>query len=99
MGISGQRAPTDARLLPAEHASQKPIARGSKVDPQSPRENAPVGSTKIEPTTPNDAQGLRIGDDIRADKVEALRQAIAEGRYKVSPLQIAMAMIRDGLGW
>jgi|HubBroStandDraft_6_1064221.scaffolds.fasta_scaffold2179460_1 negative regulator of flagellin synthesis FlgM len=33
--------------------------------------------------------------DIRQDKVEALRQAVQSGEYKVDPAQIADAMIRQ----
>jgi negative regulator of flagellin synthesis FlgM len=33
--------------------------------------------------------------DIRQDKVEALRQAIQNGEYKVDPAQIAEAMIQQ----
>jgi negative regulator of flagellin synthesis FlgM len=42
--------------------------------------------------------GLSGLPDLRQDRVVALQQAIAEGRYNVSPQQIAQAMSSELLG-
>lgn len=42
---------------------------------------------------------LREVGDLRNEKVEPLRRAIADGTYAVSPTQIAEAMRSDLAGW
>lgn len=80
---------------------------GIKSPQRTPSETAPTAST--DPAVGEDAatlsvDGARVNSlvakaldapDIRQDKVEALRQAIQNGEYKVDPAQIAEAMIRQ----
>ncbi|MFZ0287159.1 MAG: flagellar biosynthesis anti-sigma factor FlgM [Terriglobales bacterium] len=80
---------------------------GVKSAPRTSAEKAPAASTEV--TVGEEAATLSVGSasvgslvakvldvpDIREDKVEALRQAVQSGEYKVDPAQIAEAMIRQ----
>lgn len=74
---------------------------------RTPAEQAAISN--VEPNTADDAATVSVDSarmtsmvakatsapEIREDKVEALRQAIANGQYNIDPAQIADAMIRD----
>ena len=59
--------------------------------PEEDKATLTAGKANIEPLA---TQALN-SPEIRQDKVEALRQAITSGQYKVDPGAIAEAMIRD----
>jgi negative regulator of flagellin synthesis FlgM len=72
---------------PAEHAVVSNVETNSTEDAAtvsvvSARVNSLVAQANNAP-------------EIREDKVESLRQAIASGQYSVDPAQIAEAMIRE----
>jgi len=71
--------------------SNKPEAADSK-EVQRPEEDKATLSTSQASIASLTAQALNM-PEIRTDKVEALRQAISSGEYKVDPNQVADAII------
>jgi len=59
--------------------------------PEEDRATLSAGKANVETLA---TQALN-SPEIRQDKIEALRQAIASGQYKVDPGAIAEAMIRE----
>jgi negative regulator of flagellin synthesis FlgM len=82
---------------------------GVKSTHRTPAEATATSATHAEPAVAEDAATLSVDStrvnslvakaldapDIRADRVETLRQAVQSGEYKVDPAQIAEAMIRQ----
>jgi flagellar biosynthesis anti-sigma factor FlgM len=80
---------------------------GVKSPQRTPSETAATSAAGTDPTLGEDAATLSVGSAsvnslvakaldapaIRADKVEALRQAVQNGEYKLDAVQIAEAMI------
>jgi flagellar biosynthesis anti-sigma factor FlgM len=76
---SPQREKPGAATLPA-----------TDIDPQIGEDTATLSGDSV---TALAARALTAGE-IRQDKVEALRQAIQNGDYRIEPPKIAEAMIR-----
>ena len=86
-----------------------PTLDGVKSSQRTPAEAAATSAGGAEAATGEDAATLSVGSSsvnslvakaldapaIRQDKVEALRQAVQNGEYKVNPALIAEAMIRQ----
>jgi negative regulator of flagellin synthesis FlgM len=82
---------------------------GVKSPQRAPSDTTATSAAGTEPTVGEDAATLSVGSanvnslvakaldapDVRQDKVEALRQAVQNGEYKLDPAQIAEAMIRQ----
>jgi len=82
---------------------------GIKSTQRTPAEASPTPTANTEPAVAEDAatlsiDGVRVNSlvakaldapELRQDKVEALRQAVHSGEYKIDPAQIAEAMIRQ----
>jgi negative regulator of flagellin synthesis FlgM len=65
---------------------------GKASGPAAPEDKATFSSDSLDlPTL--EAQALAL-PEVRQDKVDALRQAIQNGDYKVDPEKIAQAIIR-----
>jgi len=81
VGVSGAKAAT--RPESTSQANQSTSDSGTKVDQAS-----------LSTTSGILAQSLE-GSDVRTDKVEALRQAIADGSYQVPSSEVAGKMIQS----
>ena len=78
------------------HTHQPELAKADSVENVADQDAASL-SLNTPDIQALDAQALTV-PEIRADKVNALRQAIASGQYKVEPDKIAEAMIQDYSG-
>lgn len=72
---------------------------------RSTTDNVPASGKSVDvkqasPEFPDDTLSISnaSGEDIRADKVEALQSAIANGSYEVSAESIADAIVREWQG-
>jgi flagellar biosynthesis anti-sigma factor FlgM len=66
---------------------------GSPVEPAIGEDTATLSADRFNPQSLT-AKALE-SSEVRQDKVEALRQAIQNGDYKIEPDKIAEAMIRN----
>jgi flagellar biosynthesis anti-sigma factor FlgM len=86
-----------------------PTLDSVKSSQRTPSEATTTSAAGTEPTAGEDAATLSVGSSsvnsliakaldapaIRQDKVEALRQTVQNGEYKVDPALVAEAMIRQ----
>ncbi|MCA9472343.1 MAG: flagellar biosynthesis anti-sigma factor FlgM [Nitrospirales bacterium] len=93
--------PGSRQLTPPEDAS--------KAIPSSPEKSAVPSESSARQTHPRDAvffsenqeehetvqTMIRQLPEIRQHRVQALREAIASGKYRVSSMDVANAMVRD----
>ena len=95
MKISGQPDRIDLTQLRHELAAERAADGAEKIGPQK-ADSSSTRDTQVEQRTLSLlSSSLLQGDDIRTEKVDALRGAIAEGSYAVEPQQIADAMIHE----
>lgn len=95
MRISGQPNNINPQVLGEERVKGQP---GQQSQPAQGRSPAAGDATISGHTLSLLNKSLHQGDDIRYEKVAALRAAIADGSYQVSGEQIADAMMRDMQG-
>jgi flagellar biosynthesis anti-sigma factor FlgM len=73
---------------------------GRSTTDSVPANSKSIDAKQTSPEFPDDTLSIRNapGGDIRADKVEALQSAIANGTYDVSAESIADAIVREWQG-
>jgi len=78
---------------PLREQAETAALSGSDRDPSIGEDKATLSGDRVSVTALT-ARAL-ASTEIRQDKVEALRQAIANRDYRIEPLQIAAALISD----
>jgi len=85
--------PTLDSVAPSHSQGSPAEVKGDQTLQPSEEDRATLSAGKANVETL--ATQVLNSPEIRQDKVEALRQAITSGQYKVDPGAIAEAMIRD----
>ncbi len=84
---------TSTNITSAQGQVVSPQVSGSPVEPAIGEDTATLSSDRFSPQSLT-AKALE-SSEVRQDKVEALRQAVQNGDYKIDPAKIAEAMIRQ----
>jgi flagellar biosynthesis anti-sigma factor FlgM len=96
MRISGQPHGLNPQMLAEDRLKNQSTGAG-KTDQATGGAASQIAAANIQQERLDQIRQVQQPeDDIRSAKVEALKLAIAEGRYNVSDQQIADAMLRDG---
>jgi flagellar biosynthesis anti-sigma factor FlgM len=90
--LTGQNISTLSNItLPQREPAGPATVSDSDTDHQIGEDTATLSSDRVNLTALT-ARAL-ANNEIRQDKVEALRQAIAKGDYRIEPSKIAAAMV------
>ena len=96
MRIGGQPQGLDPQLLADDRVKSQAAKGGTESAVQGQGQAQPVGDANIDQHTLDlIGHSPGAGDEIRTDKVAALKKAIAEGSYQVSAEKIASAMLNE----
>jgi flagellar biosynthesis anti-sigma factor FlgM len=89
--LNGQDVSTLSSVTMPQREQPPATVSDPDTDPQIGEDTATLSSERVNAT----ALTARVlaSNEIRQDKVEALRQAIQKGDYRIEPSQIAAAMI------
>ena len=88
--LNGQDGATLSSVTLPQHERPGAVS-AADIDPEIGEDRATLSGDSVTTLT---AKALAAGE-IRQDKVEALRQAIENGEYRIEPSKIAEAMIRQ----
>lgn len=83
-----------ANLLPANWNTQQVSKSGQTNASNASEDRVTLNSTQATVSTMT-AQAMN-SPEVRQDKVDALRQAVSNGSYKVDPHKIAGAILAEG---
>jgi negative regulator of flagellin synthesis FlgM len=89
--LNGQDVSTLSSVTMPQREQPPATVSDPDTDHQIGEDTATLSSERVNATAL--AARVLASDEIRQDKVEALRQAIQKGDYRIEPSQIAAAMI------